>query len=190
MSFWFDTSTSNTLLAIFTFVLAVATVILAVATWRMATSARDSVALESRPYFAFKELRFKFFMIQPTEGDAASPQRANVQVGLVFRNPGRVLIHYEVKAIQVTLNNTGVESPSFESLGSPIYPNEQAEFWYVAIPQVDVSAFPRTGMIEYTVEYRGIPEHTVHTSYRKIRYTIHRLEPHFHDWVFLDQKDA
>ena len=132
---------TNVALAILTLLLAVATVCLAVATWRMASITKASFDLESRPYFAFKDFLFKFFLEKPADG-SQPPTKGSVRIGLKFRNPGRVLIHYQVKNIRITFSGATVDNPKFELMGGSIYPKDETMFLYGAIPNIDLSAMP------------------------------------------------
>lgn len=179
----------NTALAVFTFVLAIATVWLAIATWRMASVTKKAFDLESRPYFALKSFIFKFLVEKPTN-NAPSPTRGDLKVGLIFRNPGKVLVHYEVKSIRVTFSGATIDNPHFERMGGPIYPNDTTVFWYGVIRNVDISSFPRGGNAEYAVEYHGVPEKGTYTTRRKIQYTINSVEPPDIDWLYLEEEDS
>lgn len=180
---------TNAALAILTFLLAAATVWLAVATWRMASISKDSFALESRPYFAFKNFLFKFHLEGPID-QPSSLKKAAVRIGLRFRNPGRVLIRYQVKNIRITFSGATVDNPKFELMGGIIYPDDETMFWYGAIQNVDISAMPKKGIAEYEVEYRSIEKGKVFYSSRKIEYTINSIEPFDMDWLYLEEQDS
>jgi hypothetical protein len=180
---------TNSALAIFTFLLAAATVWLAVATWRMASVSKASLDLESRPYFAFKGFWFKFYADKPTE-ESKPPTKAAVRIGLRFGNPGRVLIHYQVKSVRITFSGTTVDNPKFASTGGPIYPSDETVFWYGTIPNIDISAMPKTGIVEYEVEYYAIERKKTFKSSRKIQYTINSISPFDMDWLYLGEKDT
>lgn len=180
---------TNTVLAILTFLLAAATVWLAVATWRMASVSKASFDIESRPYFAFKHFLFKFILEEPTE-ELQHPTKGAVRIGLRFRNPGRVLIHYQVKTIRVTFSGATVDNPKFELMGGPIYPSEETMFWYATIPDIDISVMPKTGVVEYEVEYYAIEEEKTFKSSRKIKYTINSISPLNYEWLYLEEKDT
>lgn len=181
---------TNVILAILTFTLAAATVWLAVATWRMASVSKASFDLESRAYFAFKDFMFTFFLEQQ-EGDEQKSNNALVRIGIKFRNPGRVLIHYQVKTIRVTFDGRTIDEPKFESLGGVIYPNDDTMFWYGTIRNIDVSSFPKSGIVEYTVEYSSFrKKNQSYESSRKIQYTIHSLDPYRIEWLYLSESDS
>jgi hypothetical protein len=180
---------TNAALAIITFLLAGATVWLAVATWRMASVSKASFDLESRPYFAFKDFLFKFHLEKPAQ-ESQPPTKGAVRIGLKFRNPGRVLIHYQVKTIRITFSGATVDNPKFESMGGPIYPNDETIFWYGAIPNIDISTMPKTGIVEYEVDYYAIERKQTFKSNRKIQYTINSIDPFNMDWLYLEQKDT
>jgi len=180
---------TNEALAILTLLLAVATVWLAVATWRMASITKASFDLESRPYFAFKEFLFKFFLEKPFDTSQV-PTKGAVRIGLKFRNPGRVLIHYKVKTIRITFSGATVDNPKFELMGGAIYPNDETMFWYGAIPSIDLSSMPKTGIVEYEVDYYAIGKKQIFKSARKIQYTINSISPFDMDWLYLEEKDT
>lgn len=166
-----------------------ATVWLAVATWRMASITKASFDLESRPYFAFKGFLFKFFIEKPSD-DSQPPTKGAVRIGLKFRNPGRVLIYYQVKTIQITISGATVDNPQFKSMGGPIYPNDETIFWYSGIPNIDISTMPKAGIVEYAVDYYAIEKKQTFKSTRKIQYTINSQNPLDIDWLYLEQKDT
>jgi hypothetical protein len=180
---------TNSALAILTLLLAWATVWLAVATWRMASITKASFDLESRPYFAFKDFLFKFFLEKPAD-DSLPPTRGAVRIGLKFRNPGRVLIHYQVKNIRITFSGSTVDNPKYELMGGPIYPNDETIFWYSTIQSIDLSTMPKTGIVEYEVDYYAIEKKQTFKSSRKIQYTINSINPFNMDWLYLEEKDA
>lgn len=180
---------TNVVLTILTLLLAVATVCLAVSTWRMTSITKASFDLESRPYFAFKDFLFKFFLKKPAE-DSESPIKGSVRIGLKFRNPSRVLIHYQVKNIRITFSGATVDIPKFELMGGYIYPNDETVFWYGAIQNIDLSTLPKTGMAEYKVDYYAIDKKRTFESTRKIQYTIHSIDPFNMDWLYLEEKDT
>lgn len=180
---------TNVALTILTLLLAGATVWLAVATWRMASITKASFDLESRPYFAFKNFFFKFLLEKPTD-DSLPPARGAVRIGLIFRNPGRVLIHYKVKNIRITFSGSTVDNPKFELMGGSIYPNDETIFWYGTIPNIDLSAMPKTGIVEYEVDYNAIEKKQTFKSSRKVQYTISSINPFNMDWLYLEEKDT
>lgn len=180
---------TNVALAILTLLLAAATVWLAVATWRMASVSKASFDLESRPYFAFKDFLFKFFLEKPVN-DAQPPTKGAVRIGLKFRNPGRVLIHYQVKTIRITFSGATIDNPKFELMGGAIYPNDETMFWYGAIQNIDLSTMPKTGVVEYEVEYYAVDKKQTFRSIRKIQYTINSVSPFDMDWLYLEEKDS
>lgn len=180
---------TNAALAILTLLLAAATVWLAVATWRMASVTKASFDLESRPYFAFKDFLFKFFLEKSTN-DTQPPTKGAVRIGLKFKNPGRVLIHYQVKTIRITFSGATVDNPKFELMGGAIYPNDETMFWYGAIQNIDLSTMPKTGIVEYEVDYYAIEKKQTFKSTRKIQYTINSINPFDMDWLYLEEKDS
>ena len=180
---------TNVALVILTVLLAVATVCLAVATWRMASITKASFDLESRPYFAFKDFLFKFFLEKPADG-SQPPTKGSVRIGLKFRNPGRVLIHYQVKNIRITFSGATVDNPKFELMGGSIYPKDETMFWYGAIPNIDLSTMPKTGVVDYEVDYYAIEKKQTFKSTRKVQYTINSINPFDIDWLYLEEKDT
>jgi len=179
---------TNAALAILTFLLAAATVWLAVATWRMASVSKASFDLESRPYFAFKDFLFKFFLEKP-DSEAQPPTKGAVRIGLKFKNPGRVLIHYQVKTIRITFAEATIDNPKFKLMGGAIYPNDETMFWYGTIQNIDLSTMPKTGIVEYEVEYYAVDKKTF-KSMRKIQYTVNSISPFDMDWLYLEEKNS
>lgn len=181
---------TNIALAALNLVLAGATVWLAIVTWRSALVTKASFELDARPYFAFNNFYFIFFLDKP-EDDSLPPSRGTVKIGLIFRNPGRVLINYKVKSIRVTLAGLTIDNPKFEIAGGTIYPNDQSIFWYGNIGNVDISKIPLTGVVEYDVSYYAIDGSKHYDSVRKIQYTINSIIPvSSWDWIYLLEKDS
>jgi len=179
----------NVLLAIFTLVLAGSTVWLAIATWRMASVSKKSFDLESRPYFAFKDFHFRFYLEQPEDANQ-KPTKGSVKIGLIFRNPGKVLIKYKVESIYITFSGVTLDDPTFKSSGGVIYPNDQTVFWYALIPNIDISSLPKTGMVEYEVTYSASNKSRLYKTMRKIQYTLNSVDPYNIDWLYLEEKDT
>ncbi len=180
---------TNAALAILTLILAAATVWLAMATWRMASVTKASFDLEARPYFAFKDFFFKFFL-EKSADHTKPPTKGAVRIGLKFRNPGRVLIHYQVKTIRITFSGATIDNPKFESTGGTIYPNDETIFWYGVIQNIDLSTMPKSGVVEYEVDYFAINQNQIYKSTRKIQYTINSINPFDMDWLYLEGKDT
>lgn len=180
---------TNAALTILTLLLAGATVCLAVATWRMASITKASFDLESRPYFAFKDFSFKFFLEKPVD-NSQPPTKGAVRIGLKFKNPGRVLIHYQVKTIRITFSGATVDNPEFKLMSGAIYPNDETMFWYGAIQNIDLSTMPKIGVVEYEVDYYAIEKKQIFPSIRKIQYTINSINPFDMDWLYLEEKDT
>ena len=113
-----------------------------------------------------------------------------IRIGLIFRNPGRVLIHYKVKSIRITFSGSTIDDPKFKLMGGAIYPNDETIFWYDAIPNIDLSTMPKTGSVEYEVDYHAIEKKQTFKSSRKIQYTINSIDPYNMDWLYLEEKDT
>lgn len=163
--------------------LAIATVWLAFATWQMAKSTKAMVNLESQPYLAFKELLFRIFVNEDT--DKTIPTQVNV--GLVFRNPGRVRVIYHVKTIRVTYSNTTIDNPKFLTTGGEVLPNDQVVFWYGCIPFTGTLSLPVKGVVEFEVEYCALDATKPIHMWRKLEYSILSLDPPHCDWVYLEE---
>jgi len=155
----------------------------------MASITKASFDLESRPYFAFKNIFFKFFLEKPAD-DSHPPTQGAVRIGLIFRNPGRVLIHYQVKTVRITFSGATVDNPTFELMGGAIYPNDETVFWYGTIQDIDLSTMPKTGIVEYEVDYWVIEKKRAFKSTRKIQYTINSIDPPVMDWLNLEEEDT
>lgn len=179
---------ANAVLASFTVVLAVATVWLAVATRRMAAVSKEAFDLESRAYFVLRNFIFKFFIEKQGEGTA--PTKGHLKIGLMFGNPGKVLINYEVKSIRATYAGATIDNPSFKRMKGVIHPSDGTVFWYGVIPNVDISSFPKGGVVEYTVEYYSVHRKGLYSSHRKVEYTINAVHPVADfDWLYLEESD-
>ncbi len=155
----------------------------------MAAGSKEAFDLESRAYLVFKSFIFKF--IVEKQSNSTGPTKSHVKIGLVFANPGRVLVSYEIKSIRATYAGATIDNPSFKSMKSMVHPNDTTVFWYGVIPNVDISAFPKSGVVEYTVEYHSILKEGLYRSHRKIEYTINALEPvSDFDWLYIEESDA
>ncbi len=167
-----------------TSLLAVATVVLAGATWQLNKKAFE---LETQPHFAFKNFHFKVFVEPSDKNDGL--EKTRLKIGLIFRNPGKVLIRYEVKSLRLTFGGQTIDNPQFATRGGSIYPEEETLFWYGTIPNVDMSALPRTGFVEYVVEYSDALEQETVTTTKRVQYTINSLKPFDFDWIWIDQHE-
>jgi hypothetical protein len=180
---------TNAALAILTLLVAGATVWLAVATWRMASVTKASFDLESRPYFAFKDFLFKFFLEQPANDQRPSSKGA-LRIGLRFRNPGRVLLHYEVRTIRITFSGATADNQQFAQMGGTIFPNDETVFWCGTIQNIDISTMPHSGEVEYEVLYYASEKKQSFASTRKIQYTINSISPAVYEWLYLEESDS
>lgn len=169
-------------LSVITAILALATVGLAVATWRMASISAKAFELETRPYFAFKNFLFKVF-VEQSDGPEVT-RKMHLKAGLVFRNPGKVLIRYEIRSLRVTFGGQTIDNPQFVNRGGQIYPGDEAIFWYGPIHNVDLSVLPRSGFLEYVVKYSTVPEQGPISTEKRIQYTINSIQPFDFDWVY------
>ena len=169
-------------MAVFTLILAAATVVLAVATWRMASISKKAFELETQPYFTFKNFLFKVFVHPP--GEEGETKKADLRIGIIFRNPGKIPIRYKVKSLRVTFEGKTIGDPKFVSNDGSIYPGEEVVFWYGTIQNVDISTFPRGGFLEYEAEYSAVSGQGSETIAKKVQYTINSLNPINFDWVY------
>ena len=177
----------NTLVAIFTLGLAIATVWLAFATHRLANITRKAFDLEARPYFAFGDFVLRIFLKRDLQSEAT--RQSLLRVGLVFKNPGKIPVHYKLTEISVTFSGQTVDKPRFQNMGGIIYPGDSSIFWYGNIENVDVSSLPKQGIVEYKAEYRSDVTTQLYETFRKIEYTLNSIEPYSLDWIYLDQSD-
>ncbi len=154
----------------------------------MASVSKEAFDLESRAYFVFRNFLFKFYVQKPE--DETTPTKGNLRIGLLFGNPGKVLIHYEVKTIRATYAGATIDNPSFKLMKGVIYPNDVTVFWYGTIPNVDISTFPKSGVVEYTVKYYSVPRKGLYKTQRKIEYIINAVQPVADfDWLYLEESD-
>ena len=78
-----------------------------------------------------------------------------------------------------------IDNPRFATSDGQIYPGDETIFWYGTIKNVDMSALPGTGLLEYEVEYSAVPEQATVTT-NKVEYTIYSLNPQLYwDWIYL-----
>ena len=75
-------------------------------------------------------------------------------------------------------------------MGGPIYPKDETMFWYGAIPNIDLSTMPKTGVVDYEVDYYAIEKKQTFKSTRKVQYTINSINPFDIDWLYLEEKDT
>jgi archaellum component FlaG (FlaF/FlaG flagellin family) len=134
--------------------LAAATVLLAWDTRRMASSTERMTQLtakmmnvEQRPYLYCQTLMYN--QIGPT----TSNNTGAVQIGLVMRNPGKVIAEYAITDIALTLDGRTVERPSFINRGTRVFPSDAGVFWMPPIDRVDNPGGPKQGTLDLTLSY-------------------------------------
>ncbi len=166
-----------------TLILAVTTVWLAFATWRMASISKKAFELETQPYFTFRNFLFKVFVQPP--GEEGEIEKTDLRTGIIFRNPGKIPVRYEVKSLRLTFEGRTIDNPKFINSGGSIYPEDEEIFWYGTILNVDMSALPGTGFLEYEIEYSAVRKQGTVTTTRKVQYVINSLNPPNFDWIYL-----
>ena len=137
-------------LAVSTLILAGATVWLGFSTREMANISAKEFELGTRPYFAFKGFCFKVFK-KPVG-------TIDLQVGLVFSNPGKVLIQYNEKSLHVRFGGKTTENTVHDNHGGEIYPQAENIFWCGTIQDLGIATVPGKGLLEYEFEYFAVPE--------------------------------
>lgn len=144
-----------------------ATVIYAIFTYQMASTMKMQFDADRRPFLAFD--RMNVFLLP---GSAVG--KVGVQIELVFRNVGKVLLHYSVEDIRATVAGRTVDEPRMHSRGGHVFPGVETVFRYDTIP-VDVQAdvnngIPVTGVVEYRIVYRAVGNNASYISRKKIGY--------------------
>lgn len=170
-------------LFVVTAISALATVFLAIATWRMASISREEFALSTRPFFAFKNIIFKIFAKK-------SDGQTHLRVGIIFRNPGKVPIRYDVKSMRVTFGGQTIDDPKFATRGGEIYPDDETIFWYGTILNVNMSNLPCPGVLQYEIDYSDMLKKETVTTKKKIQYTFNSLDPPNFDWIYQPEEDV
>lgn len=174
---------------ILTALLGVATVWLAVATQIMAKSAKQSIELETIPYFTFQQTRMT---VAHVKGSAPDPnyERSIVRLGIEFRNPSKVRISYRVKSLRMTLNTRTVEHPEFKNDGGFCYPGDTTAFWYGAIEFPGGLQVPAHGTADFEVEYWSTNQKKPNRLVQRIEYNLMSEDPPYVEWLNVSEKNS
>ena len=156
-------------LSVITVILAGATVWLGFATRQMANISAKEFDLETRPYFAFKNFDFLPLFNQQSG-------KIDLRVGLIFSNPGKVLIQYKEKSLHVQFREKTTEDTEHDNHGGERYPQAENTFLCGIIRGIDMAAVPGKGRLEYEFEYFAVPEQKSVVK-KTINYTIYSFEP-------------
>ena len=181
-----SSTVAYSILAIFTIILAVATVILAVATFIAAVTSKKSFELEARPYFTFAGFDLELASDDTDKGVKKTKNNA-VHIGMQFKNPGRVLIEYELKDLTLELPGCERIEPETSRRSGLIFPSDLTTFWCGTFAINSSAALPLTGTVTYTSEYSGAGKSKKYSSIKRIKFSITGLDPLTFKWVYLEE---
>ena len=118
----------------------------------MANISAKEFELGTRPYFAFKGFCFKVFK---TAGwHDRSPSN-----GLVFSNPGKVLIQYNEKSLHVPLRRENIPKTQCTLIIPVKYIlKPKISFGVELIQDLGIATVPGKGLLEYEFEYFAVPD--------------------------------
>jgi hypothetical protein len=161
--------------------LSIATVWLAIATQRMATAAKASIELESRPYLAIENMYYE--VDQVLNVGSAAP-RLFLRAALRLQNPGRVLVHYAVPSLTWEYAAQSGSTGGSE-LGGVIHPGQNTLFWFAAIP---ISGEPNRlggGHLTVTIDFWSTRFQRMQCR-AKLQFVVKSPDASRHEWVFLE----
>lgn len=160
--------------------LAIATGWMAFETRRMATASRAQIELQGQPHLAFGGFDIATARIASIAEGGTS---AGVRLGLVLRNPGSVLVSYEVIGLTSTLGGVDLSSPSFHTFSGVIHPAETTLF---LLPFVSASDGYFTGLADVDLEIAFWAVRKEKRVLRaKVRLEVLSLDPFNWQWVYL-----
>ena len=159
--------------------LAIATVWLGLETRRMAVAAKASIDLESRPYLSFRGFLIKTGIFQ----DFSPQSKGAFRIGLRLFNPGKVLISYSVKNMDVSVNDIVATNPHFETTGGVIHPTEELIFFYPIITSLTPIKAPAVAEVKFSINYWATPNEIKNLN-SSVRVLI--TSDNDHEWTYTD----
>ena len=176
-------------LAAITLLLAIGTFWMAISTRAAARASKQIFELESRPYLVFNKPMSRIHQKVSGSAERESVSTKALTLGIEFRNAGRVPFRYSIKRISQTFDGRTVENPNFRTRGGIIYPNDFGAFWFGTLSYEGKPIAPKSGVIEYTVEYEAIDQKRRFTKTEKMKYTITSFDPYNFDWSYLEDSE-
>lgn len=176
-------------LAAITLLLAIGTFWMAISTRAAARASKQIFELESRPYLVFSKPMFRIHQQVAGATEKESVKTKALTLGIEFKNAGRVPLRYSTKSICQTFDGRTVENPTFRTRGGIIYPNDFGVFWFGTLSYEGQLIAPKSGVIEYTVEYEAIDQQRRFLKTENMRYVVTSFEPYNFDWHYLEDSE-
>lgn len=162
--------------------MSIATVWLAIETRRMATVAKASIDLESRPYLAFSGIDLKFANATNSENlEQVNLLRTALRLG----NPGKILVNYHVNSITCTHSFQSGDMSLFATTGGVIFPGGETLFVLPFEPLLTKSDFAPAGEIHFSITFWSIANESQNLK-AKIQFNVTSMNPPDWQWIFLD----
>ena len=165
-----------------TFGFGIATVWMAVETRRMSVAAMRSIELETRPYLAFRGLYLSFAKLANL---ASSTETPALRLGLRLFNPGKVLVSYQVQSLAVSFAGNVPTTPTFETTGGVIHPNEETLFFYPWLPFAGQPNTLGAGEVAFTISFRSTENQQSRVK-GKLTFTVKSPDGSDFEWVFIE----
>lgn len=131
---------------------------------------KQTFELSHRPYLSFKSFQFEIYEVNDTKA---------IQGSIVLENVGNTLLKYEVKSLNIILQDKTVANPKFTSTSGYVYPKQTVYYRFDTIQNIDFSQFPISGIVEYELEYSsGTKKYT-----SKKKSLVHIFDGGFIKWT-------
>ncbi len=158
-------------------VITIATVVYACLTFRMMSVMKATHEIESRPYLAFDGLSFTLLTND-------NKRIGTLKVGIIFRNPGKVLTRYDIEKVELRIADGEIQQR--ESLavtrGGSVFPGSSRIFFLTPADHVVIDQGIVQGAVEYELRY-AVP--TLAASYRSMRKLnfVYFIDAGHYEWV-------
>jgi hypothetical protein len=160
-------------------VLAATTVWLGFATHSTARATRQSVELQSRPYFSIDGIEINKGR-EPITGSEIF--REFINVSILISNPGQVLVNYEIEEFKVSYKDETIDNPAFLTLRSVLHPKANSRYFYPSI-FMNNQLTHGSGVVSVKIGFWSTL-HTVHHVTAIINFQWQSTESGTPDWRF------
>ena len=182
MVFWCSLDSGEKVTALLTLALVVTTMVYAYFTWSMANIMKKTLFLDRRPYLAFENLNFEIFQDPITS-------LFNIQIGLILKNAGKVLLKYEVVNIEIVIPPIQHQTLNMLNKGGHIFPGFTNIFRYSLFKGLDSSKMPWNGTVNFEIRYWSDTREEEYSTKRKLTFSLLSFNPFHAAYTFLEEEE-